>query len=344
MHKSLYKVGGEKEYSQRLGTISPDQFQAALEWLGLGDFVCAEPVSSGLFGQNVFVTSSQGEFVLRGVPHYPWQFPTERFFVERMHERTQVPVPYPYLLEPATDIFGWSFAIMPRLAGVSMMDEAVAAGLTDADKVAVAQAMARALVEMQALTWECAGKVDPEVDGVCPFEDGYRAWMVARIRTKLAKSLGYNDHTTESDVRWVESIVAEAVPAFEATFQPCVVHADFGEHNVVLERSEGGWRVSGVFDWMTAHVGDGAADLSMSVTMYLNRDVALADGFVQTYLEHRPLPPGFVELQRLYMLSLKLSMWEYWQREKGRLPKDETGALSFEQWAGPSIAYWEKYR
>jgi aminoglycoside phosphotransferase (APT) family kinase protein len=331
------------EYSKRLGAISPGQFQAALEQFGLGNFVCAEAVSSGLFGQNVFVTSTQGEFVLRGVPHYPWQFPTERFFVERMHERTQVPVPYPYLLEPATDIFGWSFAIMPRLAGVSVMDEKVAVGLTAKDRLAIAWAMARMLVEMQALTWERAGKYDPEMDGVRPFEGGYRAWVVERIRTKLAKSLGYNDHTTESDVRWIETIVAEAASALESPFQPCVVHSDFGEHNVVMLR-EDGWRVSGVFDWMTAHVGDGAADLSMSVTMYLNRDVALADGFVQTYLEYRPLPPGFVDLQRFYMLNLMLSMWEYWQREKGRLPEDESGVLSFEQWAGPSVAYWEKYR
>jgi hygromycin-B 7''-O-kinase len=123
-----------------------------------------------------------------------------------------------------------------------------------------------------------------------------------------------------------------------------VVHADFGEHNVVLERTEDGWRVSGVFDWMTAHVGNGGADLSLPVTMYLGRDIVLADAFVSEYLEHRPMPSGFVELQRFYMLSLKLSFWEYWQREKGRLPQDETGSLSFEQWAAPAIAYWEEYR
>jgi hygromycin-B 7''-O-kinase len=62
----------EKEYSKRLGAISPAQFRAALERLGLGDFVRAEAVPFGLFGQNVFVGSTQGEFVLRGVPHYAW--------------------------------------------------------------------------------------------------------------------------------------------------------------------------------------------------------------------------------------------------------------------------------
>lgn len=335
---------GEREYSKRLGDISPDQFQAALERLGLGDFVRAETVSSGLFGQNVFVTSTKGRFVLRGAPHYPWQFPTEQFFVEQMHQQTQVPVPYPYILERSDDVFGWSFAVMPRMEGVSLMGEAVTAELTAEDRLAIARAMAQTLLKMQALTWDHAGKYDPETGGVQPFEGGYRAWVVERIRTKMSESSSYNDHTTDSDVRWAESIVAEAMPVFDSPYRPCVVHADFGEHNVVVQRAEGGWQVGGVFDWMTAHFGDGAADLSLSVTMYLEREPALADTFVQAYLEHKPARSGFVELQQLYMLNLKLSFWEYWQREKGRLPQDKTGTLAFEQWAEPSVTYWEKYR
>src|SRR5215208_8330302 len=114
-----------REYSKRLGRISPEQFQAALTRLGLGEYVKAEPVPFGLFGQNVFLTSTQGEFVLRGVPHYPWQFPTEQFIINQLHERTQVPVPYPYLLEPSEDIFGWSFVLMPRLLGLHLQDKAV---------------------------------------------------------------------------------------------------------------------------------------------------------------------------------------------------------------------------
>jgi len=335
----------EKEgvYSKRLGAISPDQFQAALERLGLGDFVRAEPISSGLFGQNVFVTSTEGKFVLRGAPHYPWQFPTEQFFVEQMHQRTQVPVPYPYILERSEDIFGWSFAVMPRLEGVALMDEAVATGLTAEDRPAISRAMAQALVEMQSLTWDRAGKYDPETGSVQAFEGGYWAWVVERIRTKMSESVRYNDHTTDSDVRWAESVIAEAIPVFDSPYRPCVVHADYGEHNVVVMHKDG-WQVGGVFDWMTAHFGDGAADLSLSVTMYLGREPALADTFVQAYLEHKPARSGFVELQQVYMLNLKLSFWEYWQREKGRLPQDETGTLAFEQWAGPSVTYWEKYR
>ena len=62
-----------REYSRRLGSIDDDQFRSALERLGLGEFVRAEPLAGGLFGQNVFVAGTTGEYVLRGAPHYEWQ-------------------------------------------------------------------------------------------------------------------------------------------------------------------------------------------------------------------------------------------------------------------------------
>lgn len=47
-----------KVYSQRLGVISDQQFQAALDRFHLGHFIKAEAIPFGSFGQNVFVTST----------------------------------------------------------------------------------------------------------------------------------------------------------------------------------------------------------------------------------------------------------------------------------------------
>src|SRR5829696_4304705 len=146
-----------REYSRRLGSIDDAQFRSALERLGLGEFVRAEPVAGGLFGQNVFVASTTGEYVLRGAPHYDWQFPTERFFARVLHERTCAPVPWPYLLDPAEDIFGWSYALMPRMPGLNLSDPAVTATLSPAERLAIARAVGENLVLMHQLTWPAAG-------------------------------------------------------------------------------------------------------------------------------------------------------------------------------------------
>jgi hygromycin-B 7''-O-kinase len=327
-----------KEYSKRLGRISPEQFQAALEKLDLGNFIRAEPVPFGLFGQNVFVISTEGEFVLRGAPHYPRQFPTERFFVEQLHDKTHVPVPYPYLIESSTDIFGWSFVIMPRLPGLPLANQKIVSQLAPEDRLEIARAMARTLAEVHTLTWGHAGEYDPETNGVRPFDQDYGEWVVKRIREKVASARRHNDHTTDSDVLWVESIIANAADAIHTPSESCVVLGDYGEHNAAVEHTPDGWRVSGVFDLMTAHFGDGKADLAMQAAGYPKGNLALADEFVQEYLRHRPAQSGFVERQQLYTLGLYTSMWEYWQRDRDGPPEDKT--VCFEQWAKPFVEYW----
>jgi len=82
-----------------------------------------------------------GEYVLRGDPHFWWQFPTEQFFARQLHERTSVPVPWPYLIDPTPNIFGWSYVIMPRLFGLQLADPQVRAQLNLADKRKIAHAL-----------------------------------------------------------------------------------------------------------------------------------------------------------------------------------------------------------
>ncbi len=322
--------------------ISDEQFQAALQRLELGDFVRAEPVSFGLFGQNVFVTSTKGEFVLRGLPHYPWQFPTEVFFVELLHQRTQLPVPYPYLLEPSTDIFGWSFVLMPRLNGLQMQDPVILSHLSPADRLEVPRALARALLEIQTITWDCAGAFDPDTGQVKPFEPPYSKHILQKIRGNMAACRTYNDHTTDSDLAWIESILSAALPFLDLPHKNTVVHADYGEHNSLLSRTASGWEVSAVFDWMTAHMGEGQSDLSSPVMAYMREDEALADAFVHEYLREKGISPGFAALQQFYMLDLSLNTWRHWQRNHNGVP-GEAETLTFVEYASIPVNYWKKY-
>lgn len=327
-------------YSRRLGKITPEQFQAALECFGLGDFVSAEPIPFGLFGQNVFVASTQGEFVLRGVPHYPWQFQTEQFFADQLHQRTRAPVPYPYRVELSTDIFGWSFVIMPRLPGMSLSDKQVIDSLTFEDRLEIAGELARTLAEAHVLSWDCSGKYDPETQSVQPYEQAYGAWVVKGIRERLAGASVYNRHTTAADVEWTEQIIQASAGVLAEPNPPCAVLGDYGEHNVNVEKSPTGWQVSGVFDLMTAHFGDGDADLCMPVAGYLKVNRSLAEEFVAEYLRCRPAREGFAERQKIYTLGLYANMWEYWQRAQGGPP--ENPEVSFRQWAGPAVDFWHQ--
>ena len=330
-----------REYSQRLGNISNKQLQAALSYFELGEFLSAEPIPFGLFGQNLFVTSTVGEFVLRGVPHYDWQFPAEKFFAELLHIKTHVPVPYPYLFNTSPEIFGWPFVIMPKMPGLQLADSQVVARLSMDERREIAKALAAMLIEIQTLTWEFSGRYNIATQMIEPMPQDYRSWIVQRTRELIAQAQSYNENTTASDVAWVENIIERTAHACLAPFQPCLVLEDFKEPNVVVMLDETEWQVSGVFDLMSAHFGDGEADLARQVGSYLRETQVLADEFVQFYLNHKVLHPGFAERQQLYMLYDSVIIWSFWQGHAGGLPEDKT--LTLEQWASPFVAYWKKY-
>lgn len=301
-------------YSHRLGALTAHQFQSALTRFGLGTFVDAAPIGQGLFGQNVFVNSSQGEYVLRGAPHYPWQFPKERLGATLLHERTAVPVAYPYLLDPTTDIFGWPYLLMPRLRGTSPSDPQ----LTSAERLEIAAALGEGLVQLHQLTGPAAGAYDLASETIQPFEAGFAHWIVADVRQWLAAARAHGDATTVDDVAWIERVLADAQLALERPFEPCFVMNDFNPGNVLVDRVNDAWQVSGLFDLMEYYFGDGEADLMRLIAVYLEQGepygLRLAQAFVSAYLSQKPARPGFPERYALYMLRDRLIVWEYGTR------------------------------
>jgi hypothetical protein len=93
---------------------------------------------------------------------------------------------------------------------------------------------------------------------------------------------------------------------------------DYNPGNLLVDRVQGAWRVTGLFDLMEYYMGNGEADLARPVAIYLDagqhRDVRLAQAFGAAYLERRPARPGFAERYTLFMLRDRLIAWEYGTR------------------------------
>ena len=324
-------------YSRRLGALGPEQFQAALTRFSLGDFVEAAPIAGGLFGQNVFVTSTQGEYVLRGSPHYPWQFPKEQLGAALLHARTQVPVAHPYLLDPTPDIFGWPYLLMPRLQGTHPLAE----HLSLPEKLAIAQALGQNLARLQALTWPYAGGYDLASHTIQPFPGGFAQWIAADIRSwrdTARAGAAAAPAVTAEDVAWTEHVIAAAQPALAVDFQPCFVMNDYNPGNLLVAQvpemaqvpgtfgvpdtlGAHTWQVTGLFDLMEYYFGDGEADLMRLIAIYLDKEpqdgARLAQAFATAYLAARPPRDGlqnFYARYTLYMLRDRAIVWEYGNR------------------------------
>jgi hygromycin-B 7''-O-kinase len=301
-------------YSTRLGAITPQQFQMALARFGLGELTAAQHIESGLFGQNVFVTCTAGEWVLRGAPHYDWQFPTEEFFARLIHERTQVPVPWPYLRDSTTDIFGWEYVLMPRMPGVHVTHSAVRDALSARDHHELAHALGETLAELHTLAWPYPGKYTLEVGGIVALDCPWADQVEMDVHGWVDRARAHSDWTTSEDMVWVDNVLAAGRAAVEMPFTPRVVLPDYKQDNTTAQKDGDRWEISGVFDLMEASMGDGEMALCRQIAAFLDEQPALARTFVQAYAAQQPPRPGLVERLRVYMLDERLIMWEYGQR------------------------------
>lgn len=324
-----------REYSKRLGVLTHAQLQAALDRFERGELIAAEPAPSGLFGQNVMLTASTGEYVLRGNPYPPWQLRLERAAAELIHTRTRVPAPWPYLIEEATELFGWSYALMPRLPGVCLADHDALTELPGADRLGVARALGEALAELHRPACAAIASFDPARGGFAPLGPPHADAFRAYTRDWLARCRAASDATSEADAAWVEMLIEAAEEALAVPFAPALLHTDYKENNVVLERDAAGrWRVTGVFDLMGCCIADGEYDLARFFSAHVVDRPELAREFLAAYAGVRGLRSGFAERFRLYLVTDRLILWEYGQRCRLWFPP----GLGFRAWAEPGVA------
>lgn len=313
-----------REYSQRLGVLTPEQLQRALDRFDHGTLVAADPAPGGLFGQNVMLTTNRGEYVLRGCPHYDWQFPAERCFAQLIDERAGLDAPWPYEIDDTSAIFGWPYAIMPRLPGVNLQDPDLRKQWSHADRIEVARAMGDGLGRLQQLRFERHSEYDRESGALRSLEEPWSDWFIAWVRGMLDDCMSVSQATTKEDATWVESVIAQAEKALRVPFEPSIVHRDHSDGNVLAQRDGAGWRITGVVDLMECYAGDGEVDLARMACGYSRHGADVVAAYVQAYAEHRPLRDGFAERMRLYILSDRLLFWQYGQRNRVWFTPEQT--------------------
>jgi len=325
-------MGEARTYSDRLGAISDAQFQAVAERFGLGRFVSAAPTTAGLFGQNVFVTTTDGEFVLRGAPHWVkgiddteyrredrHQFTSERWFAQQLHERTKVAVPWPIHHDQSDDIFGWPYLVMPKMPGLCTDERTILKVLESEDRRGVAAALGENLAEMQKLTSPFAGMFSPVTIELEPFPNGALDWIKREMQASI-RSCG--EKLNREDLSWLEDAISGAKGDDVNTY----VHRDYKFGNLTLLKEGSRWRVSGLFDFHEARFSDGTLDLVRSACSYLDTEPALAAVFREAY--GRPLDAGRMTL---YVIYDRLIFWDFFSRPENKA--DWFKGKTFRGWA-----------
>jgi aminoglycoside phosphotransferase (APT) family kinase protein len=332
-----------KVYSQRLGVINDAQFEAVAARWQLGRFVHAEPTTSGLFGQNVFLTTSDGEFVLRGAPHWVkgkdepewrredrWQFTKEAFFAQQLRERTSAPVPWPMQHDQTPDIFGWPYLVMPRMPGICFEDRSILKALSAEDRRSVAEALGTILAEMQTLRWPFAGDFGVSSIELEPYANGDTSRSIDETMSIVAMA-DANGVMTDEDKAWIGEAMNLARVVEDQDRPNVYVHGDYKLNNLSVERYADGWCVAGLFDLHESHFGDGAFDLVRQASSYLDTDPPLAKVFVDAYRARSPADPSIAQRMPLHIVNDRMKIWQFFTQHGARA--DWTEGKTFRGWA-----------
>lgn len=322
-------------HAARLGNLAPERIQAALDRFDLGALRATRTIETGNFGQNLGLETSNGEYILRGNPFFDWQFPKERAAARILHERTDVPVPWPYLVERSSELFGWPFAIMPRLPGRDLWN------VPESDQTALAGNMGELLVRFQRATFDEAMAFDLTADAFVPEPRGETSMLTRNIERNLELSIAASDRTSNADAEWVRSLLGDAASATRSWGQSCLVHGDFTINNVVAVASPSGWEITGVFDLMTARVGSFEADLCRQFALHHERTPAAGIAFLEAYFRRRPPRDGYRDRMPMLLLDERLTLWEWMQRTR---PDWWISDIGLRDWAEPVLDALLAYR
>jgi hygromycin-B 7''-O-kinase len=296
-----------RKYSERLGVIDPGQLFEVAEMFDLGEVLSAEPMTGGLFGQNLALATTEGDFVLRGNPHGHVQLTKECHVAEFIDERSSLPAPWPYEVTDDTEIFGWTFAVMPLLPGE--MGEAIRETADDNERIALATATGEALAQLHEATAEYSGPYDAQLDAFIEMDE-FSDWALHRFEHWRNACRSVHALSTEAEL-YLDELIDECAPALDEPFTPVLVHHDFKPGNLNFERTAGGFEPSGVFDLMEAYIADGEEDV---VRMLWSVEADEREAFVDAYTAHNPFRPGASERLALYAVCDWLVIWEYGRR------------------------------
>ena len=323
------------DYAGSLGEISDEQFAKALQKLNLGSLIKIEKVTGGVVGQNVFLTSTKGEYVFRGRPFYDEQFDVEKFAVENLRKKVNIPTAYPYMIDNDTDIFGFKYAIMPRMSGIQTMNGGtIILDLSKDERLKIARAMATMLAKMHKLKFECVKHQENAAlftpPNMLQTHSGYAEFMIGRITNEIEDLIGIK----KADIDYINEMIMKNKDALLVPFEPCFLMGDFKEDNVLFSNDNGEWNVCAVFDFAMSHFGDCERDLSRICAMYIDEDANLAKEFVNTYIKLNPPREGFFERLKLYMLEERKGIW-WWAKSQNRGLWDEN--ISLTEWLEPYL-------
>ena len=217
-------------------------------------------------------------------------FAAEARALEYLRARTACPVPQVYLWDNSARLIPHTFLLIERVPGVCLQG----LDLEEDLRADIEAQLAHALGELHGHKGTGWGAVDA-VGGSRAWADVFGARLVdARNHPAVAERLA-------SDVlARLDEAIDLAGPALRDSDTPTLVHGDVWDGNLMVDRQEGHWRLTGMLDPDFQF-----ADVEYELA-YLEVFDTPRNAFFAAYAEHHTVRPGYEHRRLFYWLHTAL--------------------------------------
>ncbi len=232
--------------------------EAFLDEHGLGSGeVEAEPVGDGHSNVTYVIRRDGGEWVLRRPPRPPLPPSAHDVLREawllRAVEGTAIRVPKVLATCDDEDVIGAPFYVMERIEGI-VLNEELPAGLTG-DRIGAE--LIDALVEVHAADWQACGL------------EGYGK-PTGYLERQVRRFTGLWEHNATREISAIDEVTTWLGEHRPESGPATIVHGDYRLGNVMFT----GDRLSAIFDWELATIGDPLADVGYMIATWAEPDDA----------------------------------------------------------------------
>jgi len=202
-----------------------------------------------------------------------------------------VPVPQALYVEPEAGRFTYPYIVLSWMEGVPLID--ALPDLAPEEAPALAAALGEVAAHIGSFTFAEPGFFGPDLSISEPLVIG-PAGLRYYLREMLIEGRTGDRLGATLTARLLAQIERHADALTPLTGERSLIHADYKDGNILVQREPDGWRVTAVLDWEFAFVGASVFDLGS----LLRRETTLPPGFaaacVAAYRAHGGFaPPGW---------------------------------------------------